>query len=136
LTNNKKRDIKGSWAKVNIVAIEFNHKREILAIIEGFPKYYEAHVSSKIEWENDFAENDFRNACTTGKEKDDKLILSTKILFESKRIPVTFKENAEGALDIIVNRETVYTIKPRGRISKKLLFAFTNSVISIIKEQL
>jgi len=115
------------------VAIEFNHKREILAIKEGFPKYYEAHTSVKIQWEDDFVENNFRNAHTTGKGKDEKVELSTKILVESKGIPIAFIENAEGALDIKINKKTVYTIKPRGRISQKLLFAFT---CAIIKEQL
>jgi hypothetical protein len=99
------------------VAIKFNHTREILAIRDGFPKYYEVYTYTKIQREDDFAENDFRSAYTTGKGKDEKLVLSTKILIESKSIPVTFIENAEGALDIKVNRETVYTIKPRGRIS-------------------
>jgi len=115
------------------VAIKFNHTREILAIRDGFPKYYEAYTSAKIEWEDGFAKNDFRNAHTAGTGKDEKLVLSTKILIESKSIPVTFIENAEGALDIKVNKDIVYTIKPRGRISQSLLFAFTSS---IIKEQL
>jgi hypothetical protein len=114
------------------VAIKFNHKREILAIRDGFPKYYKAYTSTKIEWEDDFAKNDFRSAYTTGTGKDEKLVLSTKILVRSKSIPVTFIENAEGALIIKINKETVYTIKPRGRISQSLLFAFTRS---IIKEQ-
>ena len=111
------------------MAIKFNHKREILAIRDGFPKYYEAYVSTKIRWEDDFAKNDFKNAYTTGKGKDEKLVLSTKIMVKTKDIPVTFIENAEGALDIKVNRETIYTVKPRGRISQNLLFAFTNSII-------
>jgi hypothetical protein len=115
------------------VAIKFNHKREILAIRDGFPKYYKAYASAKIEWEGDFAENDFRSAYTTGKGKDEKLVLSTKILVESKSIPITFIEDAEGALTIKINEEKVYTIKPRGRISQSLLTAFTSS---IIKEQL
>jgi hypothetical protein len=119
-------------ARGNTVAIKFNHKKEILAIRDGFPKYYGAHTSTKIEWEDDFAENDFRGAYATGAGKDEKLVLSTKIIVDSKIIPVTFIENAEGALDIKVNRETVYTIKPRGRISQSLLFAFTRF---IIKEQ-
>ena len=114
------------------MAIKFNHTREILAIRDGFPKYYEAYTYTKIQWEDDFTKNDFRSAYTTGKGKDEKLVLSTKILIESKSIPITFIENAEGALDIIINRETVYTIKPRGRISQSLLDAFTRS---FIKEQ-
>ena len=109
------------------MAIKFNHTREILAIRDGFPKYYEAYTYTKIQWENDF-----RSAYTTGKGKDEKLVLSTKILIESKSIPVIFTENAEGALDIKINREMVYTIKPKGRISQSLLDAFTRS---IIKEQ-
>jgi len=40
------------------VAIKFNHKREILAIRDGFPKYYEAYTYTKIQWEDDFTEND------------------------------------------------------------------------------
>jgi hypothetical protein len=118
--------------RVDIVAIKFNHKKEILAIRDGFPKYYKAYTYTKIEWEKDFAENDFRSARVAGTGKDEKLVLSTKIMVDSKSIPVTFIENAEGALDIKVNRETVYTIKPRGRISQSLLVAFTRS---IIKEQ-
>jgi len=114
------------------VAIKFNHTREILAIRDGFPKYYEAYTYTKIQWEDDFAKNDFRSAYTTGKGKDEKLVLSTKILIESKGIPITFIEDAEGALDISVNREMVYTIKPKGRISQSLLDAFSRS---IIKEQ-
>ncbi|GBU28800.1 hypothetical protein R84B8_02362 [Treponema sp. R8-4-B8] len=111
------------------MAIKFNHTREILAIRDGFPKYYEAHTSTKVQWEVDFAENDFRSAYTKDKGRDEKLVLSTKILIESKSIPVTFIENAEGALEIKVNRETVYIIKPRGRISQSLIIAFTRSII-------
>jgi len=118
------------------VANEFIHKREILAIKEGFPKYFNAKTALKIAWDNDFAENDFRSAYTTGKGKDEKLVLSTKIIVESKEIPITFIENAEGALDIKVNKKTVYTIVPRGRINQKLLFGFTYSIISILKGQL
>jgi len=107
-------------------------KYTVLTLFPEITEYYEVYTYTKIQWENDFAENDFRSAYTTGKGKDEKLVLSTKILIESKSIPVTFIENAEGALDIKVSRETVYTIKPRGRISQSLLDAFTRS---IIKEQ-
>jgi hypothetical protein len=119
------------WGEVYIVAIKFNHKREILALRNGFPKYYEAYTSTKVEWEKDFAENDFRNAYIAGTGKDEKLILATKIVVKSKGIPVTFIENVAGELAIEVNRKTVYTIKPRGRISQGLIEAFT---LSIIKE--
>jgi hypothetical protein len=132
LTNNIQRDKKIDQVRGNIVANKFNHMGEILALKEGFPKYFEAYTSIKIQWGDDFAENNFRNTHTTGKGKDEKLELSTKILIESKDIPVTFIENAEGALDIKVYKKTIYTIKPRGRISQDLLFAFTRA---IIKEQ-
>jgi hypothetical protein len=115
------------------VAIKFNHKREILALKDGFSKYYGAYASAKVEWETNFAENNFRDAYTTGTGKNEKLVLSTEIIVDSKSIPVMFIENAEGALTIEVNKKAVYTIKPRGRISQSLLDAFT---LSIIKEQL
>jgi len=111
------------------VAIEFNHKREILAIREGFPRYYMAKTLVKVEWGADFAENAFRSASISGTGKSEKLVLSTKLQIDTKDIPVTFIENAEGALTIEVNKKMVYTIKPKGRISQKLLEAFTCSII-------
>jgi len=110
------------------VAIKFNHKREILALRDGFPKYYEAYTSIKIKWDKDFAEYNW-SAYTTGTGKNEKLILSTKISSESKGILITFIENAEGALTIEVNKKAVYTIGPRGRISQRLLDAFTKFII-------
>jgi len=112
------------------VAINFNHKREILAIRDGFPKYFLKYGHTKIEWESDFADNDFRNAYTTGTGKDEKLILSTEIMVKSKGIQVKFIEDAKGALTININRKMVYTIKPQGRISQRLLEAFTCAIIT------
>ena len=110
------------------MAIKFNHKREILALGNGFPKYYEAYTSIKIYWQIDF-----RHAYAAGKGKGEKLILPTKIFSNSKSVSVTFIENTEGTLTIEVNKNPVYTIKQWGRISQSLLEAFT---LSIIKEEL
>ena len=111
------------------MGIKFNHKREILALKEGFPKYFRKYVSTKVEWEKDFAENNFRDAYISGKGKDEKLVLSTEILIDSKGLPVKFVEDMAGELTIEINGKTVYTIKPSGRISQGLLKAFTKSII-------
>jgi len=100
------------------MAIKFNHKREILALRDGFPKYMEAYTSIKVNWGSGFAENDFRDAYISGKGKNEKLVLSTKILVDAKSLPVTFKEDTEGELTIEINGKMVYTIKPSGRISQ------------------
>jgi hypothetical protein len=110
------------------MAIKFNHRREILAIRDGFPKYLEAYTSIKVKWESGFAENDFRDAYIYGKGKNERLVLSTKILVGSKSLPVTFKEDAVGELTIEINGNMIYTIKPSGRISQGLLAAFTLSI--------
>jgi len=51
------------------MGIKFNHKREILALKEGFPKYFRKYVSAEVEWEKDFAENNFRDAYISDKGK-------------------------------------------------------------------
>jgi hypothetical protein len=110
------------------MAIKFNHKREILALRDGFPKYFEAYTSRKVKWESSFAENDFRDAYISGKGKNEKLVLSTKIFVDAKRLPVIFKEDLAGELTIEINGKMIYTIKPSGRISQRLLDAFTLSI--------
>jgi hypothetical protein len=110
------------------MAIKFNHRREILALRDGFPKYFEAYTSKKVKWETSFAENDFRDAYIFGKGQDERLVLSTKILIGSKSLPVTFKEDTGGELTIEINGKMIYTIKPNGRISQGLLDAFTFSI--------
>jgi hypothetical protein len=111
------------------VAIKFNHKNDILSLKDKYPKLFEAYTSTKIEWEKDFAENNLKCTLITGSGKDEKLVLATKILIESKSIPVRFIEDAAGALTIEVNGKIVYTIKPMGRISQSFLDAFTDSII-------
>ena len=111
------------------MAIKFLHKDKILALRDGFPKYFKKYTSLKVEWEKDFAENIFRREYTTGTGKTEKLILPTKIYIDSKGIPVSFIENAEGELTIEVNKKMVYTIKSKGGISQTLIDAFTKSII-------
>jgi len=115
------------------MAIKFNHKREILALRDGIPEYLERHTSIKVKWESGFAENDFRDAYILGKEKNERLVLSTKILVGSKSLPVTFKEDVTGELTIEIDGATICTIKPSGRISKGLIKAFTQSIIKGIR---
>jgi hypothetical protein len=111
------------------MAIKFNHKGEILALRDGFPKYCEAHnIGAKIEWGKGFAENAFRDAYALGMRDNEKLFLLTEIIIGTKSIPITFIENATGALTIEVNGKTIYTIKPKGRVSQSLIIAFTNSI--------
>jgi len=110
------------------MAIKFNHRREILTFRDEFPKYLEEYTSIKIKWESNFAENDFRDAYIFGKGKNEKLVLSTKIIIGSKILPVTFKEDAAGELTIEVKGNIIYTIKPSGLISQGLLDAFTLSI--------
>jgi len=88
-----------------------------------------AKTHIKVEWGVDFAEDVFKGTRISGTGKSEKLILSTKLQVGTKDIPITFIENADGALTIENNSETVYTIKPKGRISQKLLEAFTCSII-------
>jgi len=113
--------------------IKFNHKGEILALRDGFSKYFEAYTSIKIEWEKNFAENDFRDAYISGKGKNEKLVLSTEIFIGPKSLHVKFVEDTEGSLAIEIEGKTVYTIKPSGRISQSLLKAFTHSIIEGIQ---
>jgi hypothetical protein len=115
------------------MAIKFNHRREILALRDGIPKYLEAYTPIKVKWESDFAENDFRDAYISGKGKNERLVLSTEILAGSKSLPVTFNEDAAGELTVEINGAKIYTIKPSGRISKGLLKAFTQSIIKGIQ---
>jgi hypothetical protein len=56
------------------------------------------------------------------------IVLLTEIIIGSKSIPIKFIENATGALTIEVNEKSVYTIKPKGRVSQSLIIAFTNSI--------
>jgi hypothetical protein len=111
------------------MGIKFNHKREILALKEGFPRYFRRYVSTKVEWGKDFAENNFRDAYISGKEKNEKLVLSTEIIIDTKSLPIKFVEDMAGELTIEINGKTVYTIKPGGRISQGLLRAFTKAII-------
>ena len=115
------------------MAIKFNHRREILALRDGIPKYLEAYTPIKVKWESSFAEYDFRDAYISGKGKNEKLVLSTKIFVGLKNLPVIFKEDIAGELTIEINGVTIYTIKPSGRISKGLVKAFTQSIIKGIR---
>ncbi|MDR2952866.1 MAG: hypothetical protein LBU82_06465 [Treponema sp.] len=109
------------------MAIKFNHKALILMLRDEFPKYLEKS-SVKIEWGKGFAKNDFRDSFISGKGNDEKLVLLTEIIINAKNLPVSFIEDKTGALTIEINGKTVFTVKPKGRISQNLLKAFTNSI--------
>jgi hypothetical protein len=112
----------------DIMAIKFNHQEVILALRDGFSKYFEAYMSIKVEWGKNFAENDFRDSYISGKGKNEKLVLLTEIIIGTKSLPVKFAEDRAGSLTIEVSGKPIYTIKPRGRISQDLVIAFTNSI--------
>jgi len=108
--------------------IKFNHKREILALRDGFPKLFSVRSEISIRWGDSFAENDFRDAYKSGEKKNEKLVLQTEILDGPNGIPVTFTENASGELTIEVSGKAIYTMKRNERISEGLLEAFAQSI--------
>ena len=110
------------------MAIKFNHKEEILALKKWFPMYYGKYTTAKVKWDADFAKNDFGKVNISGKGKDEKLTLQTKLFVESKSIPIVFIENAEGVLTIEVNGEIIYTVKSKEQMSKALLDALSLAV--------
>jgi len=110
------------------MAIKFTHKEGILALKKWFPKYYGKYTTAKVKWDADFAKNDFENAFISGKGKNEKLTLQTKLSVESKSIPIVFIENAEGVLTIEVNGKIIYTVKSKEGISNNLLDALSLAV--------
>jgi len=115
------------------MAIKFNHQMEILALRDGFPKYFLKHKPIDIIWERDFAESAFKAAYASGKRKNEVLILPTTLLVGTIILSVTFKENASGELTIEIEGKAIYTMKRDEEISEHLLKTFAYSIIEEIK---
>jgi hypothetical protein len=107
--------------------IDFYHTKEILALREGFPKFFSARSEISVRWGDSFAENEFRDAYRSGENENEKFVLQTEILDGTNSIPVTFIEISD-ELTIEVNGKAIYTMEKKGRITEGFLEAFAQAI--------
>jgi len=114
------------------MGVNFNHKKIIFSLKNDFPEFLTNKLREKNPLIKEIIVNQISTPCRTGSGDNEKLWDKNNLLVGKKRFPLTFMEDASGNLDIYIGKKLVYSVKPRGRLTSKLI----NTLSHFIKESL
>ena len=112
------------------MAISFNHKDIILSLKKNFIPHFKKYTPIEASWT--FPDDNFGSTHISGSKKNENLILSTTFMIKSKEIPIKFIEDDEGTLTIMVAKKPVYVMKPKERMSQKLIITLAKSIKDVL----
>jgi hypothetical protein len=114
------------------MGVNFNHKDIIFSLKNDFPEFMTKRLKKKDPLIKEIIVKEISSPYRTGSGDDEKLWEKNNLLIGKKRFTLTFMEDASGKLSIFIGKNLIYSVKPTGRLTSKLI----NALSHFIKESL
>jgi len=116
------------------MGVNFNHKDLIFSLKNEYPEFITKQLRKKNPLIDEIFIKQVLPPYRTGSGDNEKLWDKNEILVGKKRFPLTFLEDASGKLYILFCEKTIYSVKPSGGLTSKLIKTLSHYIKEALRE--